>query len=103
MPLMMINKYSFRWFYTSDFLMTIDYYAKSLGEKVLPSFNDMSEEAGKAGDEAYSRLARFADPERFDEADIAERTLDAEISFHMMAEGVVQGVVYLYPADNGAV
>ena len=95
---MMISKYSFRWFYTSDFLMTIDYYAKSLSEKVLPSFNDRSEEAGKAKDEAYSLLTRFADPERFDEADIAERALVAGISFYMMAEGVVQGIVNMFTA-----
>jgi hypothetical protein len=41
---------------TSDFIKTIDYYAKSFREKVLPSFDDISEEANKVRDETYTDM-----------------------------------------------
>jgi hypothetical protein len=96
--LLMLNRYWFRRLYTSDFIMTIDYYAKSLRGKVLPAFDDISEEASKVEDEAYHRLAGFIDPEGFDPADIVDQAHDAGISFYMMAEGVVQGIVNMFTA-----
>jgi hypothetical protein len=88
-----LSKYNFRWLYTSDFVDTIDYYARSLRDRVLPAFDDMSEDATKAEDEAYKRYAKYAEP-----IDAAERALDARISFYMMAQGVVQGIMNMFTA-----
>src|SRR5262245_13248989 len=64
-----LSKYNFHWMYTSEFIATIDYYARSLRDKVIPAFNDMSEDATKVEDEAYSRFGGDGDPEWFDHAD----------------------------------
>jgi hypothetical protein len=88
----MLSKYNLRWLYTSDFIQTIDYYAKSLHEKVLPSFSDIAEEADRVEKETANQLSSF------DPADIAEHVIDAGVDFTLMAHGVVQGIINMFTA-----
>lgn len=88
----MLYKYNLRWLYTSNFIQTIDYYAKSLHEKVLPSFNDIAEEAHKVEKEISSQLSHC------DSADIAEQVINAGADFTLMAHGVVQGIINMFTA-----
>ena len=84
-----------RWLYTSDFIKTIDYYAKSLNEKILPSFNDndISAEADRIEEETYNRLASLSSSEWYDPATDVDQARDAGIAFYMMAEGIKQGII----------
>jgi len=88
----MLSKYNLRWLYTSDFISTIDYYAKSLHTKVLPAFDDIAEEADRVEKETANRLSHC------DPADIAEHVRDAGVDFTLMAHGVVQGIVNMFTA-----
>ena len=54
---MVVNKYWLRAIYLNGFTQQIDYFARSLSEKVLPAFNDLQEEADRVEQEAYDRLA----------------------------------------------
>jgi hypothetical protein len=94
----MLSKYNFRWLYTSEFIATIDYYARSLCNKILPAFQDKSEDARKVVDDIYSLYSSVADPEWFDPAVAGEHALNAEISFYQMAEGIEQGIVNMFTA-----
>src|SRR6266545_6305057 len=94
----MLSKHTFRWLYTSDVIKTTDYYAKSLSGKVLPSFEDISEEADKAEQGCYNRLASLSDPESFDPGDIVDDARDAGVAFYIMAKGVRQGIINLFTA-----
>jgi hypothetical protein len=96
----MLSKHDFRWLYTSDFIRTIDYYAKSLSEKILPSFKDdeISEEANKIEEETYNRLGSFQDPEWYDPAADIDQARDAGVAFYMMAEGIKQGMINMFTA-----
>jgi hypothetical protein len=94
----MLQKHVFRWFYISDFIQIIDYYTKSLSGKVLPAFDDISEEADKVVAEAYHRLASLSDPEWFDPGDIVEDVNNAGLEFYMMAHGVKQGIINMFTA-----
>jgi hypothetical protein len=57
----MLSMYGFRWRYTSNFIESTDYYAKSLSGKVLPAFDDIAEEAHRMEQETYDRLTRLSD------------------------------------------
>lgn len=95
---MAVNKYHFRWMYVHDFKTTVDYFAKILNKKVIPGFDDISEEADAVEREAYERLGMSFDPENDDPADSAEAAHDAGISFYIMADGMKQGVTNLFAA-----
>jgi hypothetical protein len=87
------GKENLRWYYTSYWIKAIDYYAKSLSERVLPSFNDIPEEVARVEEETYNRLARLIDP-----ADIGDQVGHAMGDFLNMAEGIVQGIIHLFTA-----
>lgn len=95
---MAINKYTFRWLYSHDFQTTVNYFAKVLTKKVVPAFDDISEEAHEVEQEAFERLGTTVDPEWYDPADFADAAHDAGISFYIMADGMKQGVTNLFTA-----
>jgi|CXWL01.1.fsa_nt_gi hypothetical protein len=93
-----VDKYFFRRMYVNYFIMTVDYFAKTLSQKVVPAFDNVSEEAHQAAEEAYEQASRFFDPERDDPADFAEVASDAGIDFGIMAFGMKQGITNLFAA-----
>lgn len=95
---MAINKYTFRWMYAHDFKTTVGYIVKTLNNKVIPSFDDISDEAEAVEEEAYQKLSMSFDPENDDPSKSAEEAYDAKISFYIMADGVKQGVINLFAA-----
>ncbi|MGH7183618.1 MAG: hypothetical protein ACREJN_16805 [Nitrospiraceae bacterium] len=95
---MVVDKYHFRWMYVNDFIKTVDYFAKTLYQKVLPAFDNISEEAHQAEQETYEHASRFFDPDHDDPADYAEAAVDAGIDFSIMASGMKQGVTNLFVA-----
>jgi hypothetical protein len=78
--------------------MTVDYFAKTLYQKVLPAFDNISEEANQATQEAYERAGRFFDPDHDDPAEYAEAAVNAGIDFSIMASGMMQGITNLFTA-----
>jgi hypothetical protein len=96
--LMVVDKYHFRWMYVNDFILTVDYFAKTLNQKVLPAFDSIWEEARQAAEQAYERASRFFDPEKDDPADYAEVASNTEIDFAIMASGMMQGITNLFAA-----
>ncbi len=96
--LTMVNKYTFRWMYVNEFITTVDYFAKTLSHKVLPAFDNISEEVHQAETAAYEQASRFFDPDNDDPADYAEAAADIGISFAVMASGMEQGIKNLFAA-----
>lgn len=94
----MVNKYTLRWLYLSEFVKEIDYFAKSLSEKVLPAFNDIQEEAERIQAETEERLNEIVDPETADPADIAESAYHAGVDFYILADGITQGITNMFAA-----
>ncbi len=62
----MFNKYWFRRFYTTEFIQVVRYYAESLRTKVVPSFDNISDEAALVEKETVDRLGQHFDPDRDD-------------------------------------
>lgn len=94
----MIYKQTLWWLYLDEFVKEINYFTKSLIEKVLPAFNNIEEEAEKVKAETYERLSSIGNPEWFDPADIAEDVLHAEVDFYILADGIVQGITNMFTA-----
>ena len=94
----MIYKQTLRWLYLDEFCREIDYFAKSLSEKVLPAFKDIEEEAKKVQEETYERLSNIGNPEWFDPADIADDVYHAGVDFYILADGIVQGIINMFTA-----
>jgi hypothetical protein len=95
---MAVNKYTFRWMYSHDFRTTVDYFANTLTKKIIPGFENISEEANEVEQEAFDRLGENVDPERYDPADYVDAARDAGISFYIMADRMRQGVINLFAA-----
>lgn len=70
---MVVNKFIFRTFYLNDFNRTVDYFSKTLIQRVLPAFGNLQDEADKVAKDAYERIcSSVANPESADAADIAD-------------------------------
>jgi hypothetical protein len=82
----------------SEGIMTPDFYTRGLRDKVLPVFDEMSEDTDKAEHEVYERVATHGALERFDPTNAAEQAMDAGICFDFMAQGGVQGIVNMFTA-----
>jgi hypothetical protein len=93
-----VNKYLLRALYLNSFVQEIDYFSRSLNQKILPAFNDIDEEAKRVEVEAYERLSQVGNPEWFDPADIAEDVYHAGVDFAIMASGIVQGITNMFAA-----
>ena len=95
---MAVNKHLFRWMYVGPFLRTVEYFERTLNQKVLPSFDSISHEAEQVETEAFERLGKSVDPEWYDPADYFEAARDEGIDFYIMANGMKQGITNLFTA-----
>lgn len=95
---MAVNKFTFRRMYLYDFKTAVNYFSKILSNKVVPGFDNISEEADEVEREVYERLGMSFDPDNDDPADSAEAAHDAGISFYIMADGMKQGTINLFTA-----
>ena len=92
----MVDKYFFRQMYVNHFITTVDYFAKALNQKILPAFENISEEAHQAEQEAYAQAIQFFDPDNHDPADYAEAAAYVGIDYGIMAFGMMQGITNLF-------
>lgn len=84
--------------YATDFKKTVDYYARTLEEKVLIAFENVSEEANQVEQRTFERLGQSVDPEWYDPADYVEAARDAAIDFYIMVDGIKRGLLNLFSA-----
>ncbi len=83
----------FRKIFTPD----IDAFAGCLSARVLPTFDNIDEEASRVEEEEYRRLSSSFDPESgLDEASLFEWSRDHAVSHYMMMQEVRQGIVNLF-------
>jgi hypothetical protein len=77
------------------FAMQINYFCDAVETRFLPTFDDLEEEADKVAEEEYDRLYDLADPDYFDDGDIAEQADDAGTDYYLSMEGVRQALLNL--------
>lgn len=94
----MFNKYWFRRFYTTEFIQVVRYYAESLRTKVVPSFDNISDEAALVEKETVDRLGQHFDPDRDDPSDCYETAHNAAVDFYVMASRIRQGIINMFAA-----
>jgi len=94
----MFNKHWFRRFYAKEFITVVNYYAATLSKKVIPSFDNISEEAKQIEQETWDRLGKYFDPERDDPSFGCETAFHAGVDFYIMATNIKQGIVNMYAA-----
>lgn len=95
---MVVNKYWWVPRFQKEFIPAIDYFARSLKERVLAAFNDddLNREADRVRDEAYARMQESGSPEDVSEDYIADAAMHAGVDHYTMMKGIIQGIVNLF-------
>jgi len=79
----------------TTFIPLIDTFSDCLKERVLPSFENLSQEASQVTSEAWSRLCSH-DPEGTDPGDFADAAMERGVEFYQTMREMAQGVQNMF-------
>ncbi|SRR5713101_4879567 len=79
------------------FIPEIEAYAACLTERLLSSFENLSDEANRVEQEEYERLCRLV-PYEYDDASLAEHAMDKAIAYIQTITGIKQGLINMFGA-----
>ena len=80
------------------FLPGIEFFSRCMLEKVIPSFDNVEDEADEIEREAFENPGGLADPEFYDPADHAEGAFEKGLEYYEWMIGTLQGIINLFTA-----
>ena len=86
-------------YFDSIFIPDIDAYASCLIKRLLPSFENLDNEANRIEQKEYERLcSSWGHDEYVDSASLAERAMNKAIAYMQTISGIQQGLINLFGA-----
>jgi len=84
------------WYIKESVLTTLDFYRRSIIEKVIPSFSSIETEAQEIKEQEYDRLMSLpSDGYGPDPSDLAERAFDEGLHYSEFMHDMLQGIMNL--------
>ncbi len=95
---MILNKRFWTGYFDTVFVPQIRELVDTLGDRLLPAFDNLEAEAERKSDEEYERLGSLPASEDVDMADLAEKAMDAGVAHYQMMSGLRQGLQNMFAA-----
>lgn len=81
------------------FLLGVDFYSKCLEERVVPAFDNISQEADTVQNETYDKYMSLpGDPDSFDPGDVAESAFNKGLEYYEWMSSMLQATINLFTA-----
>jgi len=93
-----LNQRFWTGYFDTVFVPQIRELVDTLGDRLLPAFDNLEAAAERKSDEEYERLGSLPASEDVDMADLAEKTMDAGVAHYQMMSGLRQGLQNMFAA-----
>lgn len=94
---MIRNNLYWVWYIKESVLTTLDFYRRSIFEKIIPSFSSIETEAHEIEEQAYDRIMSLpSDGYGPDPSDLAESAFDEGLEYYEFMHDMLQGIMNLF-------
>lgn len=82
--------------FKEEFIPQVNALVVTLELRLLPTFDELGQEAQKKEKDEYDRLGSVASPDDFDECALAEKAHDVGLDYYFMMYGFRQGLINMF-------